>query len=190
MRKPITIWLDDQKAEHADLLRYASELKQVRKFSEAVRDGLRLIRDLRAGSLDVLCELFPWVENALMDAIEAAASDKSGNSGNGEVLARLDQLQRKLDAQQLPGSTYQQAPSMVSGNLGELKPLSPPKSDDDILASLEVKEADRSDVNATQNFINSLMALQSTSSPKPSKPQKPDYRKPRNLDDLIEVRQA
>ena len=192
-------WLDVVKPSERDLAEYLENLKAKRQLTAAIRDGLRLIRDLRAGNLDVLCELFPWVERALMDAIEAATKSSSDNAENSEsnaILSKLDALQRVIEAQK-PGGHVQApssgpAPQMMSGNLSSLagsKPLPPPDANDDLADMLEVKEATPSDVNATQNFINSLMALQSVKSPKSDKPRKPDYRKPLSPD-AIEVRQV
>jgi len=203
-RKRFEFWLDlwdEQQAELADLI---TDLKEQRLFVATIRDGLRLIRDLRAGSLAVLCELFPWVEKALVEAIEAAAKlsgDNSENGGTEAVLSKLETLQRAIEAQQ-PRGHYQApasgpAPQLVSGNLSGLKPIAgadtelpPPGDDDDLGNLLEIKGVAR-DVDAGQNLINSMMRMQNLKSDAPSsRPSKRDYRKPLNPDELIEVRQT
>lgn len=55
------------KGEEAEIGETIEELKQERKFAPTIRDGIRLINDLRKGKLDVLFELFPWVRAEFMD---------------------------------------------------------------------------------------------------------------------------
>lgn len=52
------LWLADEIAE----------LKSKRSFTRTVRDGIRLVIDLRNGKTDVLFELFPWVKNIVITA--------------------------------------------------------------------------------------------------------------------------
>lgn len=49
------------KRDEAGLAKLIEDLKGQRLFASAVRDGLRLITDLRAGRTDVLLELFPLI---------------------------------------------------------------------------------------------------------------------------------
>jgi hypothetical protein len=55
-------WLDLKKENEDWLDEQINLLKRSRKFTLVLRDALRLILDLRAGRLDVLFELFPWVK--------------------------------------------------------------------------------------------------------------------------------
>jgi len=58
-------WLnsnDDDDLAIADLI---GALKRQRLFQQSIRDGLRLVWDLRAGRTDVLLELFPGIREAL-----------------------------------------------------------------------------------------------------------------------------
>lgn len=50
----------DKKDEY-QLHEIIRSLKKKRSFLGVVRDGIRLVLDLRQGQTDVLCELFPWV---------------------------------------------------------------------------------------------------------------------------------
>lgn len=52
------LWLADEIAK----------LKSKRSFTRTIRDGIRLVIDLRAGKTDVLFELFPWVRNMVIAA--------------------------------------------------------------------------------------------------------------------------
>ena len=64
-RLRFTFWLDLDKPEENELAGYIDELKQQRKFVTTIKQGLKLIRDLRAGKTDVLLELFPLVVERL-----------------------------------------------------------------------------------------------------------------------------
>ncbi len=77
------LWLADEIAE----------LKSKRSFTRTVRDGIRLVIDLRNGKTDVLFELFPWVKNLVIAAavppsppISRATSSKSDFQGDEIVL--------------------------------------------------------------------------------------------------------
>lgn len=58
-------WLNVNNDEDLAIADLIGELKRQRQFQRAVRDGLRLIADLRAGRTDVLLELFPGIREAL-----------------------------------------------------------------------------------------------------------------------------
>ena len=60
-RMKFMFWLDTTKADEEQLIEQVEALKQTRLFSKTIRDGIRLICDLRAGQTDILFELFPWV---------------------------------------------------------------------------------------------------------------------------------
>jgi hypothetical protein len=60
-----TFWLDVTKTEEYQLAEAIEDLKTKRSFTRTIRDGIRLITDLRAGNTDVLFELFPWVKERL-----------------------------------------------------------------------------------------------------------------------------
>lgn len=60
-------WLNMNKADEEAIADQIELLKNERSFTEVIRDGIRLICDLRKGKLDVLFELFPWVRAEFMD---------------------------------------------------------------------------------------------------------------------------
>jgi hypothetical protein len=64
-RLRFTFWLDLLKPDEAAIAGQIEQLKADRTFATTVRDGIRLICDLRAGRTDVLCELFPFVAERL-----------------------------------------------------------------------------------------------------------------------------
>jgi hypothetical protein len=63
-RLKFMFWLDCAKADEEKLCEQIEVLKQKRLFSKTIRDGMRLICDLREGQTDVLFELFPWVKDS------------------------------------------------------------------------------------------------------------------------------
>lgn len=64
-RERFFFWLDVRKPDEFEVTELISELKRQRAYTSAIRDGIRLIVDLRAGRVGVLLELFPWVATAL-----------------------------------------------------------------------------------------------------------------------------
>ena len=75
-------WLDISKADEESVADIIEKLKSARAFSAAIRDGLRLIWDLRQGKIDVLLELFPFVK--------AAIAERVGDSGNKGGVSKAD----------------------------------------------------------------------------------------------------
>src|SRR5258705_6764678 len=65
-RLKFMFWLDVSKPDEFALSEQIEELKQRRSYVKTIRDGIRLICDLRAGHSDVLFELFPWIRSELM----------------------------------------------------------------------------------------------------------------------------
>lgn len=61
-------WLDGGKDDELLLTDEIDQLKKKRLFTATLRDGIRLIINLRAGHLDVLVELFPWIGDVLKPA--------------------------------------------------------------------------------------------------------------------------
>lgn len=142
--KPGEDWLDEQ----------IHQLKATRQFTTLLRDGLRLILDLRAGKLEVLFELFPWVQARLNAEQGGATSD---------LQAKLDHLETLLLAQ---GSSHVMQP------IGGPKPLqggpqplaipsmSKPVFDDEDDSDLLVVSKTKGDNSSVQNFLRSAFALQ------------------------------
>ncbi|GAB5426316.1 MAG: hypothetical protein Crog4KO_34630 [Crocinitomicaceae bacterium] len=60
-------WLDIVKPDELKIADTIEILKNERSFTQTIRDGIRLIFDLKQGKLDVLFELFPWVRAEFMD---------------------------------------------------------------------------------------------------------------------------
>ena len=135
-------------------------LKNKRSFSSAIRDGLRLIVDLRAGNLNVLFELFPMVKLEILEMMRDVKSDSS-NDSNHDLKAQIGRLEQLILSQ----GTKQDTPIMKP--IGGLQPLSNginqieapvfDDSDDDLLI---VTKDTSSGKNVALNFIRSMQALQ------------------------------
>ena len=81
-------WLDMHKPDEERIADQIDHLKSERSFARTIRDGIRLICDLRAGRLDVLFELFPWVSTALAE--QGAPSENASAKALREQLERIE----------------------------------------------------------------------------------------------------
>jgi hypothetical protein len=93
-RGRFTFWLDFRKDDELVLAETIDDLKRKRGFASAIRDGLRLIVDLRAGQLDVLFELFPWVQVEFLKHLESIQPQKS--EPELQLQRQLDRLERLM----------------------------------------------------------------------------------------------
>ncbi len=82
-------WLDLNKPDEEIIADQIETLKSTRSFASTIRQGIRLITDLRAGRLDVLFELFPWVHTALMERNQP--EETASARALREQLARIEQ---------------------------------------------------------------------------------------------------
>lgn len=64
-RVQFKFWMNIAKDDEFELSMEMMLLKSRRKFATTIKDGLRLMVDLRAGKIDVLLELFPFVRDAM-----------------------------------------------------------------------------------------------------------------------------
>ena len=65
LRRKFEFWLNVLRDDHLELAQEIDSLKRQRRFARTIRDGVRLVADLREGRIDVLLELFPWVRDAV-----------------------------------------------------------------------------------------------------------------------------
>ena len=86
-RMKFMFWLDVTKRGEDELIGQIEDLKRERLFAKTIRDGIRMICDLRAGQTDVLFELFPWVKDTLQSAPPAPVE-----KGLQEQITRLEAL--------------------------------------------------------------------------------------------------
>jgi hypothetical protein len=64
-RSQFKFWLDVNKPDEAALAALCENLKRRGLYTKTIRDGLRLVDDLRNGRLDVLFTLYPWVKELI-----------------------------------------------------------------------------------------------------------------------------
>ena len=76
-RPRFSFWLNRDKEDDCSLIKLIAYLKAERLFTQTIRDGLRLINDLRAGNLNVLFELFPWVRAEFMEYLSEIQLNES-----------------------------------------------------------------------------------------------------------------
>ncbi len=63
-RYRFNFWLNSKNPDELQIAEEIENLKRIRLFAKTIRDGIRLICDLRRGSVAVLLELFPDVKEA------------------------------------------------------------------------------------------------------------------------------
>jgi len=137
-RLKFTFWLDVTKENEYDLAEQIEDLKQKRLFSQTIRDGIRLICDLRAGRTDSLLALFPWI-----------AAEFAPSVGEAELYQEIESLRElilhhngRASLEPVSGSGFSQT------TLAEEETI-----------ALDVKAA--AGGNAAQNFLSSVLSLQS-----------------------------
>ena len=140
-------WLDITKPIEHELAKEIEILRRERKFASAVRDGIRLVRDLRAGRTDVLFSLFPWVR-------EAAQQPENNTTALEAQLARLELLMTTQTAQPIAASS-EKFPSAGPTAMNVPQFALPAFEDDDLEDTVIIKR-DTSTASA-KNFLNSLM---------------------------------
>jgi hypothetical protein len=149
-------WLDYNKDEQLCLAVTIDELKRTRKFVSTIRDGIRLICDLRAGRLETLFELFPWVKVEFLAGVQP--QETAGERALREQLARIEQqlLQQGNVPIQLPAPALK--PLSGGPKPMALPPISTPSFDDDDEDTIVLKKDTSTD--SCRNFINSMLNLQ------------------------------
>jgi hypothetical protein len=145
-RLRFTFWLDMLKPEELEIADQIEHLKNERSFANTIRDGIRLICDLRQGRVDVLFELFPWIKS---EFIAVQPQETAGEKALKEQLKRLE----KLMLQQ--GNTLVQLPVSTDPKAMRVLQIDTPNFDDDDI----VLKKDTS-TDSAKNFLQSMMNLQ------------------------------
>ena len=121
-----------------------------------MRDGIRLVSDLRNGNLDVLFELFPWVRAEFLEYMASMQPQKSeAESAIAEQLSRIEELL---------SSDKTLSPVTIGEGRGGSKKMAVPHvaapvfDDDDDSPLLAVTKA-KAAGSASQNFLNSAFKL-------------------------------
>jgi hypothetical protein len=159
-RLRFTFWLDLLKPDEEQLADQIEHLKTDRSFAGTIRDGIRLICDLRQGKLDVLFELFPWVRAEFMEYIQSLQPQKS--PAELDLQRQLERLEQLLLKQ---GNTPIDTPiKMLTNNGSGPKPLqakkvAAPTFDDDEDDLLVIRKDKNAGHQSAINFIKSAFAL-------------------------------
>lgn len=162
-RNRFNFWLNLDKPDEEKIADTIEHLKTERSFTKTIRDGIRLIVDLRKGNTEVLFELFPDLESRL--------GGSSGSSGDddSDIKREIDNLKQLIISQTTNSNTHimseQPKPSGLQ-SLGGVKQLNAPQFDkpsydddeDDDLGLVVTKAV--SDGQASLNFLASMNALQ------------------------------
>jgi hypothetical protein len=134
-REKFTFWLNLTNNSEYEIAEQITELKRKRSFSKTIRDGIRLIYDLRQGNTTVLVELFPWVKENLKP---------QETTGEKVLREQLERLERLLIEQ---GNKPIALPATTS--------LSETLLDED-LPSVFVQDVIADPAEARSNFANSM----------------------------------
>lgn len=70
-RRMYRFWLDLNRNDEAAIAEHIEHLKDKRNFTRTIRDGVRLLAELRNGSIDFLIALFPFVIEMVFDRFYA-----------------------------------------------------------------------------------------------------------------------
>lgn len=132
-RLPFTFWLNVQDDTDCALADECSAMIEKRQLTPMIRNGLRLILDLKAGKTEVLEQLFPWVLEGRSVVIETPSQD--------DLHAHLARLERLILSQPQPQ-----------------KQVSTRRDDDDLLDTLNITQS-KSDENAGFNMMISMSGL-------------------------------
>jgi hypothetical protein len=65
-RLRFTFWLDMLKEGEAEIAETIEDLKANREFARTIREGIQLITSLREGNIDLLFQMFPWIQPEML----------------------------------------------------------------------------------------------------------------------------
>lgn len=131
------------------------ELKAQRMFTQTVRDGIRLVVDLRNKSFDVLFELFPWIDWWLETEIERRVSERIAEQGRAQadLMARMTALEARLAASEQAVTDAPVGPKALN-----VPQVAGPVFEDDG-DELVIKKAKSDGHTSSENFLSSAFSL-------------------------------
>lgn len=141
-RLKFMFWLDMNKKDEAELAEEIEILKEKRLFAETLRDGIRLICDLRAGRTERLFAMFPWLLGEV---------DRQADANTQTIQQEFDRLWSALASQSLAGDAQAGLQSFAGSGFAP-----PPDEEDEV--ELQVKAVKNG--SSGKNFLSSLMNLQ------------------------------
>ena len=141
-RLKFMFWLDLTKDDEYELAEQIDVLKQQRRFVETIRDGIRLVVDLRAGRTERLFAMFPWLLGEV---------DRQADANTETIQQEFDRLWGALASQSLGGEPRAGLQSFAGSGFAP-----PPDEDEEV--ELQVKAVKNG--ASGKNFLSSLMNLQ------------------------------
>ena len=131
-------------------------LKSQGLYSKTIRDGIRLICDLREGNLDVLFELFPWVRAEFLEYMTSVQPHKSDTELN--IQKQLSRIEELLASDETTAATAKTDSRGGGPKTMSIPAVTAPVFDDVGDNLLIVSKAASSD-NAARNFLDSAFKL-------------------------------
>lgn len=99
-RKRHEFWLNLNSAGEAEVAEIVKDLKSRRGYASAIRDGLRMVWELRQGKVDTLVKLFPWVVDAF--AQPKTAPDMPDMTELKGLMKELKSVMRTTQTMEIP----------------------------------------------------------------------------------------
>lgn len=150
IRYQFRFWLDAAKDDELELCAYHDQLKERRQWQPTIRDALRLIRDLRAGRVNVLLELFPSIERIFEDRF-LERHGRNDSPATAEFTAIMRQqaaiLEQLANGQQMQPAHRVVAPQIkLTGDIFTSETADPSETRQDFAASMGNLFADDDDL--------------------------------------------
>lgn len=108
-RKRIDFFLDMVKKDDRVVSRIIKNLKKERAFSQAVKDGIMVINELRQGKIDLLLKLHPWIVDKIHQQFPPPAPS------NDELIEQFRQMLEQ-QGRALPDTRDGGFPAMMPAN--------------------------------------------------------------------------
>ena len=133
-------------------------------LSQSIRDGLRLLNDLRRGNVTVLLDMFPDIVDKLCTPTPPNSDDIKELKREIEALRNDMRQQQHSAAYEIPDSRNAGFPAMKQsgsgiGTLGKGVSFSLPNLDDDELPQMTMKLAPLSNATNGSNLIAGILGL-------------------------------
>lgn len=162
-RQSFALQLDWANPDDVELIKIIAFLKDRQDFSKVMRLALKIIPAiLYEGRLDELFSEFAWAKLEMLEYMrELKNDDNHVSNGVGDIKSDLLRLEELILQQAAPAPTALQP--VGQGEIQSITTIgfAPPSFDDEEdLPSVTLRKASSSGGNATQNFLNSLQALQ------------------------------
>lgn len=143
-------WLNALDAKENALAGWCDELRNQRRFTPVVRDGLMLIHELERGDTELLFRLFP----GLYTQIEAAVLEQQELKAINQ-LSKIEQMIETIKSLPAPAQTES------GGGICQLqvKAVTIPEDDDEEISTLKVIAAVVDGNEIANNFMRSLGAI-------------------------------